>query len=80
MKAVSESSHTLYLFSYSSFCHLRPKIAKAIRGGRDLPFYRSCVDGEKRKCFGIDDVTVSDLAGREFFTAALRLLKPRGIS
>ena len=27
-------THTLYFISYTSFCHLRPQIAKARRGGR----------------------------------------------
>ena len=31
---LSELVHTILWLSYTSFCHLRPRIAKAGRGGR----------------------------------------------
>ena len=33
---VNTHTHTLYFISYTSFCHLRPQIAKARRGGQRM--------------------------------------------
>ena len=42
MWMVMTSSHTLYFISCTSFCHLRPQIAKARQGGRRGKVTSSC--------------------------------------